>query len=56
VAKIEDLNSTNGTFVNREAATAPVVLKDGDEVSLGSASMRFRVSDRSAPTERRTLD
>jgi DNA-binding winged helix-turn-helix (wHTH) protein len=53
VAKIEDLNSTNGTFVNREAATAPVVLKDGDEVSLGSASMRFRVSDRSAPTELR---
>lgn len=55
VAKIEDLNSTNGTFVNRNAAKVPVVLKDGDEVCLGTAAVRFRVSDRSARTERRTV-
>jgi DNA-binding winged helix-turn-helix (wHTH) protein len=55
MAKIEDLNSTNGTFVNKNAATVPVVLKDGDEVSLGTTAVRFRVSDRSARTERRAF-
>jgi DNA-binding winged helix-turn-helix (wHTH) protein len=55
VARIEDLNSTNGTFVNKSAATVPVVLKDGDEVSLGTTAVRFRVSDRSARTERRAF-
>ena len=52
---IEDLESTNGTFVNRQPAKAPTQLKDGDEVSLGTAAMRFRKSEPSAPTERRTV-
>lgn len=54
VASIEDLNSTNGTFVNKQPAMAAVLLKDGDEVSLGRAAARFRMSDRCAPTELRT--
>jgi DNA-binding winged helix-turn-helix (wHTH) protein len=54
-ASIEDLESTNGTFVNKQPAKAPIQLKDGDEVSLGSAALRFRKSDPSAPTERRTI-
>ena len=54
-ARIEDLNSTNGTFVNKQAVTLPLVLTDGDEISLGSAAMRFRKIDPSARTERRTL-
>lgn len=53
VASIEDLESTNGTFVNKKPAKVPIVLKDGDEVSLGTAGMRFHKSDPSAPTERR---
>lgn len=32
---IEDLGSTNGTFVNGQRLTAPAVLKSGDVVSLG---------------------
>ncbi len=32
---IEDLGSTNGTFVNGQRLSAPVVLKSGDVVSLG---------------------
>lgn len=32
---IEDLGSTNGTFVNGQRLTGPVVLKAGDVVSLG---------------------
>ena len=54
-ASIEDLESTNGTFVNKQPAKAPILLKDGDEVSLGTAALRFRKSDPSAPTERRTI-
>jgi DNA-binding winged helix-turn-helix (wHTH) protein len=53
-ASIEDLESTNGTFVNKKPAKAPVKLKDGDEVSLGTAGLRFRKIDPAAMTERRT--
>jgi len=52
-AAIEDLGSTNGTFVNRERVTASTPIKNGDEVSFGTLAMRFRVIDRSALTVRR---
>jgi DNA-binding winged helix-turn-helix (wHTH) protein len=52
-ASIEDLESTNGTCVNKKPAKSPIALRDGDEVALGTAAMRFRKSDPSAPTERR---
>jgi len=32
---LEDLGSTNGTFVNGQRVTGPVVLKSGDVVTLG---------------------
>jgi FHA domain len=32
---LEDLGSTNGTFVNGQRVTSPVVLKSGDVVSFG---------------------
>ncbi|MCL4529439.1 MAG: FHA domain-containing protein [Chloroflexi bacterium] len=32
---IEDLGSTNGTFVNGQRLASPIVLKSGDVVSLG---------------------
>ena len=32
---LEDLGSTNGTFVNGQRLAGPVVLKSGDVVSLG---------------------
>ncbi|MHB8463320.1 MAG: FHA domain-containing protein [Acidimicrobiales bacterium] len=32
---IEDLGSTNGTWVNRNKVSAPVALKRGDRVSVG---------------------
>ena len=40
---IEDLDSKNGTYVRTERVSkAPVPLTDGDELRLGSVSLRFR--------------
>jgi DNA-binding winged helix-turn-helix (wHTH) protein len=50
---IEDLESSNGTFVNGKRLTAPGVLADGDEIELGAAAVTFRAwSDEGAKTER----
>lgn len=37
---VEDLGSTNGTFVNGEQIAGPTVLKAGDEVSLGETRIQ----------------
>ena len=44
---IEDLGSTNGTFINRGRRLAPGdrhPLKDGDEIIVGKTFLRFRVA------------
>ena len=44
---IEDLGSTNGTFLNRGRRLlpgSPQVLSDGDEVIVGKTFLRFRVN------------
>ena len=53
-AAIEDLGSTNGTFVNEARVESPVTLRDGDTVHLGSVLLTFRawLADRSRSTER----
>lgn len=53
VASIEDLDSTNGTLLNREPLDSPAVLRDGDVVDVGSLRLTFRtLSDSSARTRR----
>lgn len=45
---IEDLGSTNGTFVNRGRRLAPgnsYPLQDGDEIIVGKTFLRFRVAE-----------
>ena len=32
---VEDLGSTNGTYVNRRKVTAPVALRKGDRLQVG---------------------
>jgi len=39
---VEDLHSTNGTFLNQEIITAPIVIASGDELRCGQA--RFRIT------------
>jgi DNA-binding winged helix-turn-helix (wHTH) protein len=53
-AAIEDLGSTNGTFVNDARVESPLPLRDGDVVHLGSVSLTFRawLPERSRSTER----
>lgn len=41
-AVLDDLDSTNGTFVGRRRIDAPTVLADGNLVKVGSVELRFR--------------
>ena len=38
---LEDLGSTNGTYVNRRLIGAPEILADGDEVQVGKFRLVF---------------
>jgi pSer/pThr/pTyr-binding forkhead associated (FHA) protein len=42
---LEDLNSTNGTFLNDERLLEPMELRDGDTVSVGDVKFIFRDPD-----------
>src|SRR5690348_11189195 len=39
---IEDLGSTNGTFVNGRRISAPQTLSEGDTIALGGTSLEVR--------------
>ena len=39
---IEDLGSTNGTYVNGRPIVEPVALKNNDVVSVGDVAIRVR--------------
>lgn len=41
---VEDLGSTNGTFVNDQQILDPVALNDGDAVTVGDVLIRVRHS------------
>jgi len=38
---VEDLGSTNGTYLNRQRVTGPLVLDVGDEVQIGSTVLEL---------------
>jgi DNA-binding winged helix-turn-helix (wHTH) protein len=48
---VEDLGSKNGTYVSGEPVSAPVSLRDGDELRIGSVVVRFRAWSGEAPTQ-----
>ncbi|MEZ4705128.1 MAG: sigma 54-interacting transcriptional regulator [Bdellovibrionota bacterium] len=41
--QVQDLGSTNGTFVNGEKLEKKVAISDGDEVQLGATCFRFSI-------------
>lgn len=52
-AVLDDLGSTNGTFVGRHRIDAPTPLGDGDRIKIGSVELRFREgAERLADTRR----
>lgn len=40
---LEDLGSTNGTFLNQEPVNAPVVVTQGDQIRLGQIILRIAI-------------
>jgi FHA domain len=40
---IEDLNSTNGTFLNGEKVTTPTVIITGDEIGIGRLKIQVAI-------------
>ena len=53
VARVEDLESTNGTFLNRAPLHSPMVLQDGDVVRVGTLRLTFRMMTDAAARTRR---
>ncbi len=47
---LEDLNSTNGTFLNRERLTTPVVVITGDEFRCGNTNFSIQIDDQASTT------
>ena len=43
---VEDLGSSNGTYVNERRLTAPVVLQHGDVVRLGACRMHYLAAEK----------
>ena len=50
-AEIEDLGSTNGTFVSETAITGRRRLRDADVIQLGSVDLKYRTWSPSHPIE-----
>lgn len=50
-ATLEDLGSTNGTWVGGSRIDAPTALRDGDEIKLGPVVVTFRMRRTPASTE-----
>ena len=53
-AVLEDLGSKNGTSLRGRRLQSPAKLTDGDRILIGTASMTFRVLNRSVSTETET--
>ena len=52
---LEDLGRTNGTFVGRGRVTEPRLLKDGDLIRVGSATLAFRAWSDTGSTKTKRL-
>jgi predicted component of type VI protein secretion system len=47
---LEDLNSTNGTFLNRQKLTTPAVVITGDEFKCGNTNFSIRIDADEQPS------
>ncbi|HLJ75112.1 MAG TPA: FHA domain-containing protein [Thermoanaerobaculia bacterium] len=49
-ARLEDLGSKNGTWVNGARIDCPVVLREGDKVAIGTLTLTYRLQDAAGTT------
>ena len=42
---VEDLQSTNGTFINDERISTPAVIMSGDDLRCGQVNIRIQIDD-----------
>jgi len=42
--ELHDLQSRNGTMLNQDLINQPVILRNGDEIGIGAATLRFWIS------------
>ena len=47
---VEDLHSTNGTFVNDEKVASPTVMMSGDDLRCGQVTLRVQIEETLAPS------
>jgi DNA-binding winged helix-turn-helix (wHTH) protein len=50
-ARVEDLSSKNGTFVDGKPVAGACMLKDGDEIRIGPVALTFSVATATEQTE-----
>ena len=53
---VNDLNSTNGTFINGERVTGEATLKPGQILRLGTIEMRLETGEAAAAKPKQTFD
>lgn len=53
---VEDLSSTNGTYVNRERTQSRTLLKSGDIIYIGATPLEFCQGSPGAQNDRKSTD
>lgn len=48
---LEDLGSTNGTFLNQEAITSPMVVTSGDQITCGKINLTIIIENLTTPLQ-----
>jgi len=48
---VEDLQSTNGTFLNEEPIVTPTIIVAGDQITCGKTTIEITMNNNPPPTE-----
>ena len=48
---IEDLQSTNGTFLNKDLIITPTIIVAGDQITCGKTTIEITINNNPPPTE-----
>jgi len=49
--RIEDLQSTNGTFLNEDPIITPTIIVAGDQITCGKTTIEITINNNPPPTE-----